>query len=68
MPGGGINAENAGRFKEKGFNAVHLSGARYGQRLSSKPKVSMNSPLFLSDEGVFSSDFDVIRNVVKEVK
>lgn len=68
MPGGGVNAANVTTFKEKGFNAVHLSGAQYAQRLGAVPRVSMNSPSFLKDEGVFMTSTEVIADVVKEVK
>ena len=68
MPGGGIHADNVKRFKQDGFGAVHLSGAKYNERLDVRPKVSMNSPSFLSDQGVFVSNVDAIKNVLKEVK
>jgi len=68
MPGGGINALNVTKFKEKGFDAVHLSGAKYTHSLGTTPKVSMNSPSFLKDEGIFVTSMAAIADVVKEVK
>ncbi len=68
MPGGGIHAGNVGVFKEKGFKVVHLSGTTYEQRMETVPKVSMNTPSFLRDQGVFVSNMEVIRKVLKEVK
>ena len=68
MPGGGINADNVERFNQNGFEAVHLSGAKYINRLDVDPAVSMNSPSFLSDQGIFVSNVDAIKNVLKEVK
>jgi len=68
MPGAGINADNARDFKNSGFEAVHLSGSEFIQRLEVNPKVSMNSPSFLSDQGVFVSNVKAIKNVIKEVK
>ena len=68
MPGGGINADNVKRFNLNGFEAVHLSGAKYMKRLDVDPAVSMNSPSFLNDKGIFVSNVDVIKNVLKEVK
>ncbi|MGB5498676.1 MAG: copper homeostasis protein CutC [Maribacter sp.] len=68
MPGGGINADNVNRFKNNGFEAVHLSGTKYSKRLDVDPSVSMNSSSFLSDQGVFVSNVDAIENVLKEVK
>ncbi len=68
MPGGGINVANVTRFKEKGFSVVHLSGAKYVQRLEVEPRVSMNSPSFLRDEGIFVTSTAAIADVIKEVK
>lgn len=68
MPGGGINAVNVKRFGLNGFEAVHLSGAKYRKRLDVEPAVSMNSPSLLSDQGVFVSNVAAIKNVLKEVK
>jgi copper homeostasis protein len=68
MPGGGINADIVKRFKNNGFKAVHLSGAKYMKRLEINPSISMNSPSFLSDQGIFVSNVDAIENVLKEVK
>lgn len=68
MPGGGINAVNVKRFGLNGFEAVHLSGAKYRKRLDVEPAVSMNSPSLLSDQGIFVSNVAAIKNVLKEVK
>ncbi len=68
MPGGGINADNVKGFKHNGFEAVHLSGTEFIKRLDVNPTVSMNSPSFLSDQGIFVSNVDAIKKVLKEVK
>ncbi len=68
MPGGGINADNVKHFKNYGFGIVHLSAAKFVERQAIVPKVSMNSPSFLSDQGIFVSSFDTIKNVIKVVK
>lgn len=68
MPGGGINADNVKLFKKNGFGVVHLSAAKFTERFDIGPKVSMNTPSFLSDQGVFISNIDAIKNVLKEVK
>ncbi|MCP4977645.1 MAG: copper homeostasis protein CutC [Maribacter sp.] len=68
MPGGGINADNVKRFKKNGFGVVHLSAAKFTERLACNPKVSMNSPSFLADQGFFVSNIDTIKNVLGEVK
>ena len=68
MPGGGVNADNIKKFRESGFRAIHLSGSRYEPRLQDEPYVSMNSPSFLRDSGVFVSNIEAISAVVQEVK
>lgn len=68
MPGGGINGGNVKQFKENGFGVVHLSAAKFSKRLDIDPKVSMNSSSFLADQGVFVSNIDSIKNVLREVK
>lgn len=68
MPGSGVTADNVHQFKVGGFHAVHLSGTVYEQRLTKTPGISMNSPSFLRDEGVFESNMEILRKVLKEVK
>jgi len=68
MPGGGVNAENARKFKEKGMTAIHLTGTRFCPTLKEIPMVSMNSPAYLKDNGLFTTQLAVIENVIKEVK
>ena len=68
MPGSGVTADNVHQFKIGGFHAVHLSGTVYEKRLNATPHISMNTPSFLRDEGVFVSNVNVLRKVVKEVK
>ncbi|MGB5436856.1 MAG: copper homeostasis protein CutC [Maribacter sp.] len=68
MPGSGIHPDTVSQFKASGFKAVHLSGTVYEQRLNATPPISMNTPSFLRDEGVFVSNVEVLRNVLKEVK
>ena len=68
MPGSGINIHNAQHFKEKGFEAIHLSGTRRHRKLNETPKVTMNSPHLLSDDSIAISDFEIIQEIVKKVK
>lgn len=68
MPGSGVNAGNVREFKKNGFKVVHLSGSLFEARLLNAPKVSMNSPSFLKDKGVFVSNVEVVQKVIKEVK
>ena len=68
MPGGGVNKMNANVFKEGGFRAVHLSGTAMVEKLPEPPKVSMNSPNFLSDDHYPVTQLDAIVGVVDKVK
>ena len=68
MPGSGVNASNVDSFKDKGFNAVHLSGTAMMQVLSSKPLISMNSKGFLSDDHIAITQLENIEAVVSKVK
>lgn len=68
MPGGGVKPHNAHFFKEAGFKAIHLSGTHFVPTLKVMPKVSMNSPTFLSDNQLAVSKVENIENVVKAVK
>ncbi|MEX0273670.1 MAG: copper homeostasis protein CutC [Flavobacteriaceae bacterium] len=68
MPGGGLQAGNIGLFKEIGFRAVHLSASSPEETLASEPKVSMNSPSFISDRKIFRSSPEKLEKFIKEVK
>lgn len=68
MPGSGINIENARIFKERGFDAIHLSAVKMNQKLQDNPKVGMNSPNMLSDNSIPISDFETIQEIVNAVK
>ncbi len=68
MPGGGIRVENVDRFKEKGFNAVHLTGILFERTLPVEPFVSMNSPSFLHDDKIGVTNTETIRKIVGQVK
>ncbi len=68
MPGGGVKPENINVFKEKGFHAAHLSGSQFVQTLPETPRISMNSPSFLTDEAITVSNLETIRKIVNAVK
>ena len=68
MPGSGINESNAGKFIEKGFKAIHLSGTKFHHTLYEVPRVSMNSTNFLNDDAIAISDLERIESVVNKVK
>jgi copper homeostasis protein len=68
MPGSGINQNNASKFKQKGFKALHLSAARFCKTLEAEPEVPMNSSSFLYDNGIAVSNLEILKAVVKAVK
>ncbi|WP_281542311.1 copper homeostasis protein CutC [Maribacter aestuarii] len=69
MPGSGVNGSNIEVFmKKKVFKAIHLSGTELVQTMASKPKISMNSPAFLSDDKIAISNEGRISAVVNKVK
>ncbi|NNE77314.1 MAG: copper homeostasis protein CutC, partial [Pricia sp.] len=68
MPGGGINIENIGLFKQVGFRNIHLSGTKFIQSLPEPPGISMNSSTFLKEDQIALSDTETIRRIVNAVK
>lgn len=68
MPGGGINDKNAGIFKQKGFEAIHLSGTTLVTTFSQMPAVPMNSEAYLKENTVAITEVETIQNVVRAVK
>jgi copper homeostasis protein len=65
MPGGGINVENALKFKEAGFKSIHLSATNKKQMLPQKPKVSMHSDAFFEEGIVATSDIEKIKRILQ---
>ncbi|MCZ4317744.1 copper homeostasis protein CutC [Aequorivita viscosa] len=63
MPGGGINVENALKFKEVGFNSIHFSATVKKQVLSINPKVSMHSPALFKEGIVTASNVETIKKI-----
>lgn len=67
LPGGGVNANNAGLFKAKGFNEIHASAST--SKLTISPQeISMNSEKFLSDDHIFYSDTSKLNAIINEIK
>lgn len=64
MPGGGINLENALKFKETWFNSIHLSATTKKQVLLQKSKVSMHSEVFFEEGIIATSDKETIQNII----
>ncbi|WGF93542.1 copper homeostasis protein CutC [Aequorivita marisscotiae] len=63
MPGGGINLENALKFKEAGFKSIHFSATTKKQTLQQKPKVSMHSKTFFEEGIVSTSNIETIQKI-----
>lgn len=63
MPGGGINLENASKFKEAGFKSIHLSATIKKQVLPKKPNVSMHSLSFFEEGIVATSSAEIIQKI-----
>ncbi len=68
IPGGGVNANNAGMFKQKGFEAIHLSGTTFHTKFIHIPAVSMNSAAHLQENTVAITEVTTIQNVIDAVK
>lgn len=68
MPGGGIRDTNVHQFKDKGFNAVHLSGVRFHKTLEHTPPIPMSTPGFLRDDEIPVSDPATLREVIRIAK
>ncbi|AKA35520.1 copper homeostasis protein CutC [Flagellimonas lutaonensis] len=68
MAGGGINKENAPKFKEAGLRAIHLSGTVVDNTMSLNGKISMNSEKHLKEERVALTNIDTIHQIVRTVK
>lgn len=63
MPGGGINIENAFKFKEAGFKSIHLSATLKKQVLMQKPKVFMHGEAFFEEGIVATSNIETIQKI-----
>ncbi len=63
MPGGGINIENALKFKEAGFKSIHFSATTKKQVLSKKPIVSMHSDSFFEEGVIATSNSETIQKI-----
>ena len=68
IPGAGIRVDSVIAFKERGFRAVHLSGAKFHKTLERIPDVPMNSPSFLKEDEIAISDISIIEQLVRIVK
>lgn len=64
MPGGGINLENAMKFKAANFKSVHFSATIKRQILNQKPIVSMHSEAFFEEGIVATSDREKILQII----
>ena len=65
MPGGGINVENAAKFKEADFKSIHFSATTKKQILAKKPKVPMHSDAFFEEGIVATSNQETIQKIIE---
>ncbi|MEM9649638.1 MAG: copper homeostasis protein CutC [Bacteroidota bacterium] len=68
MAGGGVDPENAHKFKEIGLQAVHLSGTVLGESISLEGKIPMNSSKHLREDRLAVTKPETIRQMVRSVK
>lgn len=68
MAGGGINPNNAAKFKDGGLVAIHCSGTSFGNSMKLEGKISMNSAKHLVEDQVAISDVAILKSVVEAVK
>lgn len=68
MPGSGINADNAVIFKEKNFEAIHLSGTKFYKKNANLKHLPMSSLRFFQEDKKIISDFELLKEVVLRVK
>jgi len=68
MAGGGVRLENCKKFEAVGLQALHLSGAAFGNVIPLKSKISMNSSAHLKEDQVAVTNADIVRQIVSSVK
>ncbi len=68
MAGGGIHPDNAKKFKAAGLRALHLSGTSFGEAISLKGKIPMNSQKHLNETKVAVTNAAMLRQVIQSVK
>lgn len=68
MPGGGIHAGNAARFRQAGFAAIHLSGVPRPSGDEPYAGLPMNSPSLLREGRPLYTDPAIVSAVVRRLK
>ena len=68
MPGGGVNPQNAQKFKEAGLRALHLSGTFFVNYIDVAEKINMNSDKHWNEDKVAITNVEVVRQIVQTVK
>lgn len=63
MPGSGIGVENAEKFKEVGFKAIHLSGVVPEKSMDNIPDIPMSSMAYLRDDYIYETSYKIIEKV-----
>ena len=63
LPGGGINAQNAKKFRDLGFTELHASATALNT-VNDQPKIPMNSPKFFDETVEVVSDVEKIKRIL----
>lgn len=68
MPGGGIHAGNAARFREAGFTAIHLSGVPKPTGPEADAGLPMNTPSLLREGRPLHTDPALVSAVIRSLR
>ncbi|MEZ4810401.1 MAG: copper homeostasis protein CutC [Allomuricauda sp.] len=68
MAGGGVNPQNAQKFKDVGLKALHLSGTFFVNYIDVAKKINMNSAKHWVEDNVAVTNTEVVRQIVQTVK
>lgn len=66
MPGGGVQPENCGLFKEAGFEALHFSAFKAYPPMETPSEINANFSFLKQPLG--EADAETIRSIVKKIK
>jgi copper homeostasis protein len=66
LPGGGINKNNVGKFKDAYFKEIHFSATKLFKTIS-RPKISMNSRRFFDETQLAISNTNNIKEMINLV-
>jgi len=66
LPGGGVNSENAIKFKQARFTEIHASASTL-IKVNKQPKIGMNSAQFFSETHWAYSDEEKIKSILEKL-